>query len=308
LIVKGLRIGTRTSRLARAQTGIVIEMLRTKFPALEIEVVPVTTMGDRLPDEKRAEVEGKGAFTEDLEALLQKGEVDAAVHSMKDLPTKLGGGLAIAATPVRADPRDALVSSHGLSLAEMPEGAVVGTSSIRRKAQLMALRSDIELVDLHGNVETRLRRMGERGLDGIVLAAAGLRRLGEEGRITEYFSIEELVPAPCQGTIAVEIRAGDRGVGAAMKAIDDGDVRAVSTCERSFATRLGGDCDLPAGFCATKEGERMRLVGAILSPDGKSVVKETSFEDAARPDEVGRRFAEKMLEMGGEAILERVMR
>ena len=162
MIVKGLRIGTRTSRLARAQTGIVIEMLRTKFPALEIEVVPVTTMGDRLPDEKRAEVEGKGAFTEDLEALLQKGEVDAAVHSMKDLPTKLGGGLAIAATPVRADPRDALVSSHGLSLAEMPEGAVVGTSSIRRKAQLMALRSDIELVDLHGNVETRLRRMGER--------------------------------------------------------------------------------------------------------------------------------------------------
>ncbi len=262
MIVKGLRIGTRTSRLARAQTGIVIEMLRTKFPALEIEVVPVTTMGDRLPDEKRAEVEGKGAFTEDLETLLQKGEV----------------------------------------------GAVVGTSSIRRKAQLMALRSDIELVDLHGNVETRLRRMGERGLDGIVLAAAGLRRLGEEGRITEYFSIEELVPAPCQGTIAVEIRAGDRGVGAALKAIDDGDVRAVSTCERSFATRLGGDCDLPAGFCATKEGERMRLVGAILSPDGKTVVKETSFEDAARPDEVGRRFAQKMLEMGGEAILELVMR
>jgi len=209
---------------------------------------------------------------------------------------------------VRADPRDALVSSYGLSLPEMPDGAVVGTSSVRRKAQLLSLRSDIELVDLHGNVETRLRRMGERGLDGIVLAAAGLRRLHEEGRITEYFSIEELVPAPCQGTIAVEIRADDHDVGAALMAIDDGDVRAVSTCERSFATRLGGDCDLPAGFCAAKEGERMRLVGAILSPDGKTVVKQTSFEDAARPYEVGRRFAEKMLELGGEAILEGVMR
>ena len=145
--MKRIMIGTRTSRLARAQTEIVTEMLRKKFPALEIEVVPVTTMGDRLPDEKRAEVEGKGAFTEDLETLLQKGEVDAAVHSMKDLPTKLGGGLAIGATPVRADPRDALVSSYGLSLPEMPEGAVVGTSSVRRKAQLLSLRSDIELVD-----------------------------------------------------------------------------------------------------------------------------------------------------------------
>src|SRR5207247_4674937 len=158
-------------------------------------------MGDRLPDGERTEVEGKGGCTEDLEALLQKGKGDAAVHSMKDLPTKLGGGLAIGATPVRADPRDALVSSYGLRLAEMPEGAVVGTSSIRRKAQLMALRSDIELVDLHGNVETRLRRMGARGLDGIGLAAAGRRRPGEEGRITEYFSIEELVAAACRGPI-----------------------------------------------------------------------------------------------------------
>ena len=162
--MKGLRVATRTSRLARAQTEIVTEMLRTKFPALEIEVVPVTTMGDRLPDEKRREVEGKGAFTEDLETLLQEGEVDAAVHSMKDLPTGLGRGLAIGATPVRADPRDALVSSQGLSLAEMPEGAVLGTSSIRRKAQLRALRSDIELVDLrpvlHGKKGEEVERNG----------------------------------------------------------------------------------------------------------------------------------------------------
>ena len=289
--MKRIMIGTRTSRLARAQTEIVTEMLRKKFPALEIEVVPVTTMGDRLPDEKRAEVEGKGAFTEDLETL-QAGGATAIVCLLTDTELEWAGV---------ANFRSAAIS-QGLTWRRLaiPDQGVPATGAgqrqqTRRRHPLRQLREFLLATD-------------ERCKRDRQVAGRGLRRLHEEGRITEYFSIEELVPAPCQGTIAVEIRADDHDVGAALMAIDDGDVRAVSTCERSFATRLGGDCDLPAGFCAAKEGERMRLVGAILSPDGKTVVKQTSFEDAARPYEVGRRFAEKMLELGGEAILEGVMR
>jgi len=192
------------------QTKIVVSLIHANHPSVEVEVVPVTTLGDRLPLEKRAEVEGKGAFTEDLEALLANGTVDVAVHSMKDLPMELGAGLVIAATPARADPRDALVSREGTTLGSLRHGATLGTSSLRRKAQLRALRGDLRVSDLHGNIDTRLRRMDELGIDGIVVAAAGLERLGRADRITQYFDIDELVPAPCQGTIALEAREDDQ--------------------------------------------------------------------------------------------------
>lgn len=288
------------------QTEIVVNLIRAKHPAVEVEVVPVKTLGDRLPLEKRAEVEGKGAFTEDLEALLANGMVDVCVHSMKDLPMKLGAGLTIAATPVRADPRDALVSREGATLSSMRQGATLGTSSLRRKAQLRALRRDLRVSDFHGNVETRLRRMDELGIDGIVLAAAGLERLGLADRITQYFDIDELVPAPCQGTIALEARENDQVTLRLLGALDNEEVRTVSACERSFATRLGGDCDLPVGFHASLRGPSLKLVGAVLSPEGDRVVRHASEASLSDPKAAGKDFADELLRLGGRQILEAV--
>jgi hydroxymethylbilane synthase len=288
------------------QTEIVVSLIRASHPTADVEVIPITTLGDRLPLEKRAEVEGKGAFAEDLEALLANGTVDVGVHSMKDLPMELGEGLAIAATPVRADPRDALVSREGATLATLRQGATLGTSSLRRKAQLRALRRDLRVSDLHGNVDTRLRRMDELGIDGIVLAAAGLERLGRADRITQYFDIDEIVPAPCQGTIALEARENDQETLGLLRVLDNKDVRTVSACERSFATRLGGDCDIPVGFHAALEGPTLKLVGAVLSPDGGRVVKHASEASASGPTIAGEDFAEELLRLGGRQILEDV--
>lgn len=301
-----IRIGTRASSLAMVQAEIVAGLIRKAHPESKVELVSVTTKGDRLPLEKRAEVEGKGAFTEDLEAQLAKGVVDIAVHSMKDLPMQLGSGLLIAATPVRGDPRDSLVSRNGAGLPSLREGATIGTSSIRRKAQLRALRKDLEVFDLHGNVDTRLRRMNELGIDGIVIAAAGLERLGLADRISQYFDVNELVPAPCQGTIALEAREGDQATLRFLDTVDKKDVRTVSICERAFATRLGGDCDVPAGFHASLEGRRLKLVGAVLSSDGGTVVKHTAEVPASDPDKAGADFADDVLSLGGRQILEAV--
>jgi hydroxymethylbilane synthase len=286
------------------QTEIVVSLIRANHPTAEVEVVPITTLGDRLPLDKRAEVEGKGVFTEDLEALLADGTVDVGVHSMKDLPMKLGAGLAIAATPVRADPRDALVSREGATLASLKKGAILGTSSLRRKAQLRSLRRDLKVSDFHGNVDTRLRRMDELGIDGIVLAAAGLQRLGRADKITQYFDIHQVVPAPCQGTIALEAREDDQVTLGLLGALDNKEVRTVSSCERSFATRLGGDCDIPVGFHASLDGSTLKLVGVVLSPDGGRAVRHASDVPASDPPTAGEDFAEELLQLGGRKILE----
>ncbi len=288
------------------QTATVVSLIRANHPTAEVEVIPITTLGDRLPLEKRAEVEGKGAFTEDLETMLANGKVDIGVHSMKDLPMQLGAGLAIAATPVRADPRDALVSREGDTLASLKQGATLGTSSLRRKAQLRALRKDLKVSDLHGNVDTRLRRMDELEIDGIVLAAAGLERLGRADRITQYFDIDEIVPAPCQGTIALEAREDDQMTLGLLRVLDNKEVRTVSMCERSFATRLGGDCDIPVGFHASLEGPTLKLVGAVLSPDGSRDVRHAAKALASNPTTAGEDFAEELLRLGGRQILEAV--
>ena len=285
------------------QTEIVVSLIRANHPTADVEIVPVTTHGDRLPMEKRTEVEGKGAFTEDLETQLANGTVDVGVHSMKDLPMELGAGLAIAATPVRADPRDALVSREGVTLGSLRQGATLGTSSLRRKAQLRALRRDLSVSDLHGNVDTRLRRMDELGIDGIVLAVAGLERLGRADRITQYFDIDEIVPAPCQGTIALEAREDDRVTLGLLRVLDNKEIRTVSVCERSFATRLGGDCDIPVGFHASLEGRTLKLVGAVLSPDGSRIVKHASDALASNPTTAGEAFADEILRLGGREIL-----
>ena len=303
--MKSIRVGTRKSRLAMVQTDIVAGMIRSRFPEMQVEVVPMNTLGDRLPLEKRAEVEGKAVFTQDIEIALLGGAIDLAVHSMKDLPNQLDDGLTIGATPARGDVRDAMVAREdGRTISTLRSGAVIGTSSIRRKAQLRAMRSDISVVDLHGNVDTRLLRVErEENLDGIVIAAAGLERLGESRRVSQYFSPLEMIPAPCQGAIAVEIREGDEYAREVLSGIDDERVRAETTCERSFARELGVDCDVPAGATATVGGGTVTLHAIILSPDGGRVVRGSAASDLANAEGLGARLARQLLRDGGDELI-----
>ncbi len=258
-------------------------------------------MGDRLPAEKRGETDGKGAFTGDIEDLLAKGDLDLAVHSLKDLSVQMAIGLKIAATPRRGDPRDALVSAEGTDLSGLPEKAAVGTSSIRRKAQLLGLRGDLEIVDVHGNIETRVRKMAELGLDGVVLAAAGLERLSMGGQIAQRFEVDEVVPAAGQGTIAVQVRRGDTEVERIVSRINDEQTMLASDCERAFARAIGGDCYVPAGAHASVNGRSLTLVGMIASPDGRTVLKKSIT--STDPTRLGESLGEELLRLGGAEII-----
>lgn len=298
-----LRIATRESKLARAQTRTVVDMLSSGTSGLEIEVIPIKTLGDRLPPEKRNEVDRKTAFTGDIESLLLSGEVDVAVHSMKDLPVELKAGLTIAATPPRGDPRDALISLHGEGLRDLPPRAAVGTSSLRRKAQLLHLRRDMSAIDLHGNIESRIEKMNRLRLDAIVLAAAGLERVSEAHRVAQLFSIDEMVPAAGQGTLAVEVREGDRDVEKAVAKIDDERTRLESECERAFARRIGGDCYVPVGACARLNGSSLTVTGMIASADGVEMLKKTLTSPSSECESLGKNLGEEMLKLGGERIL-----
>ncbi|MDG6937235.1 MAG: hydroxymethylbilane synthase [Nitrososphaerota archaeon] len=295
-------VGTRGSALALAQTRLVVDLLHGKTEA-ELVMVPLKTSGDALPHE-RLVTDGKTAFTGDIDRELAEGRIDIAVHSMKDLPLLTDERLVIGATPKRGDPRDALVSPSGATLGRLRKGARIGTSSVRRMSQLLALRGDIEVVELRGNVDTRLRKIEERGLDGAVLAAAGLHRLGLGSRITQAFGVEEVVPAVCQGTLAVEARAGDSDVLAMLEAIDDPDTRASSECERAFSEELGGDCDVPLGAYATVAPGRMVAIGLVADPLGKRSARAEVEGDGRNPKALGRELARKVKERGGAKIME----
>ncbi|MDG7011605.1 MAG: hydroxymethylbilane synthase [Nitrososphaerota archaeon] len=297
-----LLVGTRGSALALAQTKLVVDLLRGMSDA-ELVVAPLKTTGDALPHE-RLGTDGKTAFTGDIDRELAEGRIDMAVHSMKDLPPLLDERLVIGATPKRGDPRDALVSPAGSTLGRMRRGARVGTSSVRRKSQLLALRGDIDVVELRGNVDTRLRKIEEQGLDGAVLAAAGLQRLGLGSRITQAFSVEEVVPAVCQGTLAVEARAGDSDVLKLLEAIDDHDTRASSECERAFSEALAGDCDVPLGGYATVASGRMVAIGIVADPLGKDSARAEVEGEGGDPKSLGRELAMKVMERGGARIME----
>lgn len=300
--MRRLVVGTRASKLSMAQTKIVTKLLSSRSKGLKIDTVTVRTLGDRLPPEERGSVDGKTAFTGDIESMLIKGTVDIAVHSLKDLPSKMDERLVIAATPPRADPRDVLVSKRRQKLSELPKGAKVGTSSLRRKAQLLRMRGDIEVVEVHGNVETRLRRMQD-GLDGVILAAAGLERMSASGRIAQYFTIDEMVPAVGQAIIAVQSRKEDEEVKRILFRIEDPKARVEATCERAFSQRLGGDCNVPVGAHAELSGESLSVVGMIASPDGKKMIKKALSGRATEADSLGDRLAKELLDLGGERIL-----
>jgi hydroxymethylbilane synthase len=305
-----VRIGARSSRLSQAQTAIVSDLLKKKFgDGLALEFVPVKTLGDRLPRAKRSlgRAGAKGAFTGDIESLLLKRKIDIAIHSMKDLPSDQTEGLAFGATPPRSDPRDALVTGHGGTIKTLARRAKVGTSSLRRKAQLLNIRRDLEVVELHGNVDTRLRKVvegGAGGLDAIVLAVAGLERIGEGARISQMFSIDQMVPAVGQGIIAVQMRQDDPDVAAVLAKIDDEVTGLECTCERAFAQRLGVDCNVPVGACARVSGTKIRMVGMLAKEDGSELRRKDAAGPSSEAARLGRRLAEELLE--GAPTLRRV--
>ncbi|MFO7263986.1 MAG: hydroxymethylbilane synthase [Bacillaceae bacterium G1] len=298
-----IRIGSRRSELALRQTNWVKERLEqaTDRPVV---IRTFVTKGDRILDVTLSKVGGKGLFVKEIEDEMLKGGIDLAVHSMKDVPAQLPAGLTLGAVSRREDPRDCWISKHGIPFSQLPSGAKVGTSSLRRQAQIRRLRPDIEVIPLRGNVGTRLRKLGETDLDGIVLAAAGLHRLGWEDQITEYFSPDTLIPAVGQGALGIECREDDADILALLQAVHDGTTAQCVQAERAFLQRLEGSCQVPLGAYARWEDGRIVAEGFVASPDGKQFLRATREGDD--PIDVGTSLAEDLLAAGAGDILRRV--
>jgi hydroxymethylbilane synthase len=266
--VRTLRIGTRGSRLARAQVDLAVAALHARNPDVEVELVIVQTEGDRRLDVSLDAAGGQGIFVKEIEQRLQANEIDIAVHSLKDMPSELPPGLCIAALLPRADARDALVARDGLDLRALPEGARIGSDSRRRGAQLQALRPGLRVEGIRGNVETRLRKVDDGDYDGVALAVAGLDRLGLRGRATQVFEVTQVIPAPGQGAIAIECREEARATRTLLAAIDDAPTRAATEAERAFLHVLGAGCRLPVGAHATLTGDVLKLTALLAGEDG----------------------------------------
>jgi hydroxymethylbilane synthase len=297
-----LRIGTRGSALALAQTQWVKRELETRYPSLRVEVITIKTSGDRFLSAPIAAIPGKGIFVKEIEEALLEKEIDLAVHSMKDLPTEMTTGLTIAAVPEREDGRDVLVSAGGRRLKDLPAGAKIGTGSLRRRAQILHCRRDLSVAPIRGNVDTRLRKMEAGEVDGLVMAAAGLKRLGLETRITEYLAEEVCLGAVAQGALALETREGDELIGWVEFLRHEPTIVEVAA-ERALLERLGGGCQLPVGARARAEGERMRLMGVVADPDGRKIFKENAEGPLAQAENLGRTLAERLLSLGADKIL-----
>jgi hydroxymethylbilane synthase len=302
-----LVIATRKSRLALWQAEHVAALLRRAHPGLAVELLPMTTKGDRILDRSLAAIGGKGLFIKELEAALEDGRAHLAVHSMKDVPGDLPAGMTLAAMLPRADPRDALIARGAGDLGGLPRGARVGTSSLRRRAQLLAARPDLRIEALRGNVETRLKRLDDGELDAIVLAAAGLARLGLEARIGSLLDPGISLPAVGQGVIGVECRMDDAAARAAIQALDDPAARVAVSAERAFARRLGGSCQSPiAAFAELEAGGGLRLRGLVAEPDGSRLIRDSIRGNAADAESLGDRLAERVLAAGAGELLERL--
>jgi hydroxymethylbilane synthase len=300
-----LVIGTRASKLALVQTHFVRDQLLAAHADLSVAVEHITTKGDLILDRPLSAIGDKGLFVTEIEDAMRAGRIDLAVHSAKDLPSELPSDMQLAAFPPRADPRDALIARDRLRLAELPHGAHVGTSSLRRACQLRSLRPDLRISDLRGNVDTRLRKLREGQYDAIVLAAAGLERLGWAGEISEYLDPSVMLPAVSQGILGIETRAGDQAIAALLAALDDPAARIAATAERAFLARIGGGCQVPIAAYAQLSGSTLALTALIGARDGRTVRGDLAGAtgDAAA---LGAQLADELLDRGGRALLDAV--
>ncbi len=298
-----IRIATRRSRLALWQAEHVASRLRDLGEDIEVSLVPMSTRGDEILDRSLAKIGGKGLFIKELEVAIRNGTADIAVHSMKDVPFKLPDGMSIACVLERADPRDALVAWHADSLDELPQGASVGTSSLRRRAQLKYLRPDLNIVDLRGNVETRLSRVSDGDLDAAILAAAGLHRLELSDRIRSYLPPGTCLPAVGQGVIGIECREAATSLRDLLVRLEHTETRVAVAAERAFARRLEGSCQSPIAAHASFDGDRLVLRGRVAQPDGSLLIDRSIADEPARATAMGVKLAEEILEHGGAEIL-----
>ena len=298
-----LLIGTRGSSLSLCQTQIVQVRLEERVPDRRFIVKTIKATADRQPDMPLVAMSGEGVFVKELETSLLKGEIDLAVHSMKDLPLQLSKGLCVAAVTEREDARDALVSCSGQSFAELPVGSRIGTSSLRRQSQLLYRRKDLQILEIRGNVDTRLRKLDEGRYDAIVVAACGLIRLGLEERVTEYLDLTTMLPEPGQGALAVEVRADDRDLQEMLGGLDDPASRACVEAERAFLRALGGGCRVPIAAYAQITGSQLQLQGAVLAQDGRAQVRGTLEGARREPVSLGERLADQLASQGAMELL-----
>ena len=302
-----LKIGTRQSLLALWQSNHIAACLRKQYPDCEVVLKKIVTKGDRILDVPLAQIGGKGLFTKEIEEDLLSGEVDLAVHSLKDMPTVLPEGLCLTAITERANVGDAFVSNKYNSFAELPLGAVVGTSSLRRKAQLLAARPDLTIRDLRGNVDTRLRKLDEGLYDAIILAAAGLERLGHGDRIKAVIPSSVCLPAVGQGALAIECRTNDAEVRQMLDFLNDAPTVYATNAERAFLGMLEGGCQVPIGVHADVEGDKIKIEAIIAALDGSTVLRDTVEGPASDAVALGQALGRKMLANGGQEILAAIL-
>ena len=306
--MRKLVIATRGSKLALAQSEMVATLLRVAHPGIQLDLRVIQTKGDLVLDRALSKIGDKGLFVKEIEQALLDGTADLAVHSCKDLPSLLPPQLVLGAFPKRADPRDVLISRHRLRLSELPTGGVIGTSSLRRACQVRHIRPDLQIIDLRGNVDTRLRKAQTEAYDAIILAAAGLERLDLGAAVTETFEVGTLVPMVAQGALAIECRADDSEVQQLLAALNDTATELAVRAERAFLRRLEGGCQVPIAAHAEVDGDAIELRGLIGLPDGTQLVQGKKLGSAGEPEVVGTALAETLLVQGGAAILERLSR
>jgi hydroxymethylbilane synthase len=299
-------IGTRGSRLALWQADWIKSSIEKHHSGLRVYLKIIHTAGDRILDVPLSQVGGKGLFVKEIEEELLEGEVDLAVHSMKDVPSELPGGLHLGFYTNQDDPRDALISREKKKFKDLPAGGKIGTSSLRRQAQILHARPDLNIISIRGNVETRLRKLEEMGLDGVIMAAAGIKRLGMEDRITETIDTEISLPAVGQGVLGIELRKEDAEIHSVLSFLEEPETRTRLVAERSFLKRLEGGCQVPIGAYATVQGGRFRLQGLVCSLDGKVMIRESVEGEAKEAEPLGVQLAEKILSLGGKEILDDV--
>lgn len=306
-MIKGtIRIGTRGSALALAQANWIKEKIENNHPGIGVELTIIKTKGDIMQDVALVKIGGKGVFVKEIEDALLRGDIDLAVHSMKDVPSQLPEGLEIAVTPEREDPRDVLVTKNRIKFEAMPQRARIGTGSLRRGFQIRSILPDVEIVPIRGNLDTRLKKVETEDLDAVVIAAAGIRRLGWISRVTQFLPVETILPAVGQGTLALEVRSDDEAVKATIAFLNHPSTWRETRAERAFLSRLGGGCQLPLAAYAKTEGPDIRIAGLLGTIDGRILIREEVRGAAASCDDLGTQLAEIILSRGGRAILDQV--
>ncbi|WP_421240556.1 hydroxymethylbilane synthase [Aeromonas enteropelogenes] len=308
MAARTLKIATRKSPLALWQANFVKDRLEALYPELRVELVPMSTQGDKILDTPLAKVGGKGLFVKELETAMLEGRADIAVHSMKDVPVEFPAGLGLHTICEREDPRDAFVSNRFQAIDELPQGAVVGTSSLRRQCQLRAARPDLAIRDLRGNVNTRLAKLDAGEYDAIILAAAGLKRLEMDHRITAFIEPEQSLPANGQGAVGIECRLDDHELHALLAPLEHSETRARVLTERAMNRALQGGCQVPIGAYALMEGEQIWLRGLVGSPDGTRVIRDEIRGAVSDGEALGEQLAQRLLAAGADVILAEVYR